>query len=96
MGLSVTHRCSTPRLHSQNDTISDNHWMICDVIRIKRANTGAGDGTRTRDDLLGRQGLYQTELPPRRAPIIAVGRGSRRPHDAAIASTAGAASARTR
>ena len=25
---------------------------------------GAGDGTRTRDNLLGRQELYQTELPP--------------------------------
>ena len=25
---------------------------------------GAGDGIRTRDNLLGRQELYQTELPP--------------------------------
>ena len=31
---------------------------------------GAGDGTRTRDNLLGRQELYQTELPPRATPAI--------------------------
>ena len=33
-------------------------------IRCHLAPCGAGDGTRTRDSLLGRQELYQTELLP--------------------------------
>ena len=34
---------------------------------------GAGDGIRTRDNLLGRQGLCRTELPPREngRPLVA-------------------------
>jgi hypothetical protein len=31
---------------------------------------GAGDGTRTRDNLLGRQGLYRTELLPQNNTIL--------------------------
>jgi hypothetical protein len=33
---------------------------------------GAGDGTRTRDNLLGRQTLYQTELLPQEYPTTVV------------------------
>ena len=32
--------------------------------QIRGLRRGAGDGIRTRDNLLGRQGLCRTELPP--------------------------------
>ena len=34
------------------------------------SKSGAGDGTRTRDNLLGRQGLYQLSYSRRAAPIL--------------------------
>jgi hypothetical protein len=41
----------------------------------KLSNCGAGDGTRTRDNLLGRQGLYQLSYSRRIVPILAVNLG---------------------
>ena len=44
------------RFVKQNSIITDNNHGRLVNLRLK---SGAGDETRTRDNLLGRQGLYQ-------------------------------------
>ncbi len=70
------------RLKGLVNTVSVNNQDIA-VNSLRAVRTpptvvaaGAGNGIRTRDNLLGRQELCQTELPPRLASYCSTGGGS--------------------